>query len=144
MLFLLTIICSYKSGYTTMMTKSDDCRPVLKELASLYRERKILDLDDYVDGFMGYEAVEVLKKNEDYYKQYSYLATKAIKDAVGTNDDPIFYLFDNVVLGNWRVLRRMLIDVKDIELPAELKDLADRMPDAMGILNPSDNQGVKE
>lgn len=143
-LFLLTIICSYKSGYTTMMTKSDDCRPVLKELASLYRERKILDLDDYVDGFMGYEAVEVLKKNEDYYKQYSYLATKAIKDAVGTNDDPIFYLFDNVVLGNRRVLRRMLIDVKDIELPAELKDLADRMPDAMGILNPSDNQGVKE
>ena len=42
------------------------------------------------------------------------------------------------------MLRRMLIDVKDVELPAELSSLAESMPDAMSVLKLSGNQEVME
>ena len=143
-LFLLTIICSYKSGYTTMMAKSDTCRPVLKDLARLVKGRQIPDLDDYVDGFMGYEKDETKRKNEDYYKQYSNLAKTAVKQAVGIRDDVIYFLFDNYRILGRKFVRRTNLDPQDIVIPQELKDLADRMPDAMKVLNLPDNQVVME
>lgn len=39
-LLLLTIICSYKSGYTTMMADDSTCRPLLKRLAQLVNGRQ--------------------------------------------------------------------------------------------------------
>ncbi len=141
-LFLLTIICSYKSGYTTMMTKSDACRPVLKELARLVRGSQITNLDDYVDDFMGYEKDEAMKRNEDYYKQYSNSAKTAVKQAVGLRDDVIHFLFDNNRIAGRKFIRRTILDPQDIVIPRELMDLADRMPDAMAVLQSIDKQTI--
>ena len=141
-LFLLTIICSYKSGYTTMMAKSDACRPMLKELVRLVRGNQISDLDKYVDGFMGYEKDEDMKKNEDYYKQYSNMAKTAVKNAVGVRDNAIYFLFDNYRVAGRKFIRRTVLDPQDIEIPQELMDIANRMPDAYDVLQNIDNQKV--
>ena len=141
-LLLLTIICSYKSGYTTAMAKDEACRPVLKELVRLTNNEQINDLDDYVEGFMGYEKDEAMKKNEDYYKQYSNKAKTAVKDAVGLRDSVINFLFENHRIAGRKVVRRMLIDAEDIELPSELFELAQMMPDAMDVLQNADNQNI--
>ena len=141
-LLLLTIICSYKSGYTTAMAKDEACRPVLKELVRLTNNEQINDLDDYVEGFMGYEKDEAMKKNEDYYKQYSNKAKTAVKDAVGLRDSVINFLFENHRIAGRKVVRRMLIDAEDIELPSELFELAQMMPDAMDVLQNADNQKI--
>ena len=141
-LFLLTIICSYKSGYTTMMAKSDACRPVLKELVRLVRGSQITNLDDYVEGFMGYEKDEAIKKNEDYYKQYSNLAKVAVKKSVGLRDDVIYFLFDNYRIAGRKFVRRIVLDPQYIDIPQELMNLANRMPDAIDILKGTDKQVV--
>ena len=139
MLYLLAIICSYKSGYSTYMAKSDACLPIIAQLYKMVVPgSKDSEVKFFIENFLYTDA------GNNYYKQYSYRATQAIKKAVGTIDDPICYLFDNVVLENRKVLRRMLIDVQDIELPAELSSLAQSMPDAMDILNQSDSQVVME
>ena len=143
-LFLLTLICSFKSGYTTMMAKSDACRPYLRELVRLIIGRQVSDLDDYVEGFMGYEKDETEKKNEDYYKQYSNMAKVAVKNAVGLRDNVICFLFNNYRMAGRKVIRRTILDPQDILLPQELMDLADRMPDAMNIIQGVDAQKVIE
>jgi hypothetical protein len=79
-----------------------------------------------------------------YYKQYSYRAANAISEAIGVNDEPMCYLFDNEVLKNRKVVRRMRIDAQNIDLPSELFELAQMMPDAMDVLELPDKQGVME
>ena len=142
LLFILTIICSYKSGYTTMMAKSEACRPVLKELVRLVMGGQITNLDDYVEGFMGYEKDEAMKKNEDYYKQYSNKAKIAIKSAVGIRDDVIHFLFENYRVAGRKFIRRTALDPQYIDIPNELMELANRMPDAWDILQGIDKQFV--
>ena len=143
-LLLLTIICSYKSGYTTAMAKDEACRPVLRELVRLTNNEQINDLDDYVEGYMGYEKDEAMKKNEDYYKQYSNKAKTAVKNAVGLRDAVINYLFENHRIAGRKVIRRMNIDAENIELPSELFELAQMMPDAMDVLKLFEKQEVME
>lgn len=137
MIYLLAIICSYKSGYTRDMAKSSDCLPLI---VGLYKQvvpnAKDSEARYFIENFLDPDS-----KN-NYYKLYSYRATQAITKAVGINDDPTLYLFDNEALKNRKVVRRMLIDAKDIELPAELMELARVMPDAMNVLNLSDKQEV--
>lgn len=134
-LFLLTIICSYKNGYTTMMAADKNCRPILKELVQLVNGSRIRNLDDYVEGMMGYERDEEKKKNEDYYKQYSNMAKNVIKKAVGVRDDAYFFLFENVRTAGRKILRRINLDPHDnIVIPQELMDLAHRMPDALDVM----------
>lgn len=141
-LLLLTIICSYKSGYTTAMAKDEACRPVLKELVRLVNNEQIYDLDGYVEGYMGYEKDDAMKKNEDYYKQYSNKAKTAVKSAVGIRDAVINFLFENHRIAGRKVIRRMNIDAENIELPSELFELAQMMPDAMDVLQNADNQKI--
>ena len=139
MIYLLAIICYYKSGYSTEMAKSEACLPIITQLYKMVIPgSKDSEARLFIENFLN-----TATKN-NYYKQYSGRATKAIKDAVGVNDNPDCYLFDKVTLKNRKVLRRMLIDVKDIELPAEISSLAQSMPDAMDVLNLSDNQIVME
>ena len=141
-LFLLTIICSYKSGYTTMMAKSDACRPILKELVQLVLGRKVTDLDRYVEGFFGYEQDPAMKKTEDYYKQYSNRAKIDVKKAIGLRDNPMKFLFDRNRVSGSKFVRRTVLDPQDITIPQELMDLANRMPDAMDVLQVADKQGM--
>ena len=143
-LFLLTIICSYKSGYTTMMAADKDCRPILRELVQLVNGNRITNLDDYVEGMMGYEKDEDKKRNEDYYKQYSNMTKNAIKKAVDVHDDAFYFLFDNVRTSGRKILRRTNLDPQDIEIPEELMDLAIRMPDAIDVLQQTVNKDVME
>ena len=141
-LYLLAVICSYKSGYATKMAKSNACRPVLKKLARLAYDKHIDNLDDYVDGYMHFEKDVTKKKNEDYYKQYSNRAKMAIKKAVGTSDEAFYFLFDNFQEKETgrQNMRRMILDAECIEMPQELRDLASDMPDAMDVLKCADNQ----
>jgi hypothetical protein len=141
-LFLLTLICSFKSGYTTMMAKSDVCRPLLRELVRLVFGRQMTDLDNYVDGFMGYEKDEEEKKNEDYYKQYSNMAKVAVKNAVGLRDNVIYFLFDICRMPGRKVIRRANLDPQDILLPQELMELAYRMPDATNVIQRTETECV--
>lgn len=138
-LMLLTIICSYKSGYCTVMAKDKQCKPLLMELARL-TNNQVTNLAYYVEAFMGYEKEEVDKKNEDYYKQYSNIAKKTMKEAIGHRDDAIFFLFDNDRIDGRKYVRRTVLDPQDIELPPELMDLAIRMPDAMNVIQGVDSQ----
>jgi TPR repeat protein len=139
MIYLLAIICSYKSGYTTEMAKSDTCRSVIAQLyRMLVPDSKDNEVRWFIENFL-----ETNAKN-NYYKTYSYRATKAIENAIGMKDDPSYYLFDNVSLKNRKILRRMLIDVNDIELPQELSRLAQSMPDATDVIYPTGNQELIE
>ena len=143
-LLLLTIICSYKSGYTTMMAADENCRPLLKALAQMVNGNRINNLDEYVEGMMGYEKEEEKKKNEDYYKQYSNMAKNVIKTAVGIHDDPFYFLFENVRTTGKKILRRINLDTQHIEIPQELMDLAVRMPDANDVLQHTVHQVLNE
>jgi hypothetical protein len=143
-LFLLTIICSYKSGYTTMMAADKDCRPILKELVQLVNGNRISNLDDYVEGMMGYEQEEEKKKNEDYYKQYSNMTKNAIKKAVGVRDDAYYFLFENIRTTGRKILRRINLDTQNIEIPQELMELAVRMPDALDVMQHTKYQYLEE
>ena len=143
-LFLLTIICSYKSGYTTMMAADKNCRPVLKELVQLIHGSRIRNLDFYVEGMMGYEKEEEKKKNEDYYKQYSNMLKNVIKKVVGVRDDAYYFLFENVRTSGRKNLRRLNLDPQNIDIPQELMDLAIRMPDALEVMQPSVYQTIEE
>ena len=143
-LFLLTIICSYKSGYTTMMAADKNCRPILKELVQLVHGNRISNLDDYVESMMGYEKEEEKKKNEDYYKQYSNMAKNVIKNAVGVRDDAYYFLFENVRTTGRKILRRINLDPQNIDIPQELMDLTIRMPDAFEVIQPSVYQTIEE
>ena len=139
MIYLLAIICYYKSGYSTEMAKSEACLPIITQLYKMVIPgSKDSEARLFIDNFLNTATPN------NYYKQYSGRATKAIKDAVGVNDNPDCYLFDKVTLKNRKVLRRMLIDVKDFELPEELSSLAQSMPDAKDVLNLPDNQEVME
>ena len=141
-LLVLTIICSYKSGYTTLMAKSDACRPMLKELVHLVLGRMVTDLDRYVEGFFGYEHDPAMKKTEDYYKQYSNRLKIDLGNAIGLRDKPINFLFNRNRVSGRKFVRRTVLDPQDITIPQELMDLAGRMPDAMDILQVADKQAV--
>ena len=143
-LYLLTIICSYKSGYTTMMVADKDCRPILKELVQLVHGSSVGNLDFYVEGMMGYEKDEEKKLNKDYYKQYSNLTKRAIKEAVGVRDDDFYFIFDNVRTAGKKILRHINLDPQDIDIPQELMDLAVRMPDAFEVMQRSEGQTILE
>lgn len=142
-LFLLTIICSYKNGYTTAMAKDETCRPILKELVRLVYDNQIANLDRYVEENMSHEQDEAEKKNEDYYKQYSNKAKISIKEAVGLRDDVNCFLFGIYRMKGRKIIRRTNLDPKDILLPPELMDLANRMPDALDVLQLTEYQQDK-
>ena len=143
-LYLLTIICSYKSGYTTKMAKSDDCKPILRELIQLVLNEPIQNADYFINEFMHYESDSPDKINKDYYKQYSNQTKRAVKDAIGNVDETTYFLFDNRTIANRQNLRRMNLDPQFIQLPQELMDLASKMPDALDVLKISDNQHNKQ
>ena len=129
-LLLLTIICSYKSGYTTLMTLDKTCRSIMTELVKLvlgYRsEAKAID---YVWKYM-----DSPQEGTNSYKRYSNDAKIVIKSTIGGYDETIHYLFDNKERVGKRPLRSMNLDVDDIELPEELMQLAERMPDGKELL----------
>ena len=137
-LILLTIICSYKSGYTTLMTLDKTCRSVMTELVKLvlgYRsEAKAID---YVWKYM-----DSPQEGTNSYKLYSNQAKTAIKSTIGEYDEAIHYLFDNNETVGKRPLRSMNLDVDDIELPKELMQLAERMPDGKGLLYSLEDEKV--
>lgn len=129
-LVLLTIICSYKSGYTTLMTLDPECRKVMAELVRLVLGRMTESAAiDYVWKYMTSP-----KQGADSYKTYSNFAKQSIVAAIGEYDDAIHFLFDNNETIGKRPLRSMNIDVNDIMLPKELMLLAQQMPDGKSIL----------
>ena len=139
MIYLLAIICSYKSGYTSVMAKNTDCRPIIVDLYKrVIPNAKDSEAKFFIENFLYSD-----NKNR-YYKQYSYRAANAISEAIGVNDEPMCYLFDNEVLKNRKVVRRMRIDAQNIDLPSELFELAQMMPDAMDVLELPDKQEVME
>lgn len=142
-LLILTIICSYKSGYNTMMAKDDSCKPLLMELARLVNGKRIINLENYVDEYMYYEKDEAKKKNEDYYTQYFNTAKSVIKKSINTHDDATLFLFNNHRVTGRKIIKRMQLDPQNIELPPELMDLAKRMPDAEDVMHLVDNQQDK-
>ena len=129
-LLLLTIICSYKSGYTTLMTLDPSCRKVMAELVKLVLGRMTEHAAiDYVWKYMTNPI-----QGTDSYKTYSNFAKQSIVAAIGEYDDAIHFLFDNNETVGKHPLRSMNIAVNDIELPQELIRLAHQMPDGKSIL----------
>ena len=129
-LLLLTIICSFKSGYSTVMALDKTCRSVMAELVRLvlgYRSEA--KATDYVWKYM-----DSSRNGTNFYKQYSNDAKKSIDRAISEYDDAIHFLFDNNETIGKRPLRSMNLDAKDIELPPELLRLAQQMPDGKEIL----------
>ena len=142
-LYILTIICSMKSGYSTTMATNRECRPMLKTLVQLVNGNNVSNPDRYVEEMMGYEKDYSKKLNEDYYKQYSNMAKNAIKAAVGVHDEALCFLFESTRTTGRKILRRMVLDRENIVLPQELMELAISMPDAMDILQTTDIQSDK-
>ena len=66
----------------------------------------------------------------------------AIKSAISEFDDAIYFLFDNNETIGRRPLRSMNLDVDNIELPKELMQLAERMPDGKEILYSLEDEAV--
>jgi len=141
LLFLLAVICSYKSGYTTIMADekyADECVPVFKKLIYLVLgNRNDVEIQIFIESFL---------RNGSYYRTYSNMAKNAIKQAVGLKDEALYYLFDNFKVkdGSRKNLRRMIMDVQDIELPDELMALANQMPDGKKLAQNTDNRIYKE
>jgi TPR repeat protein len=129
-LLLLTIICSFKSGYNTVMALDTTCRSVMAELVRLvFRRVSEGAALEYVWKYMTSP-----KTGTDSYKTYSNFAKQSIVDAIGEYDDAIHFLFDNNETIGKRPLRSMNIDVNDIVLPKELRLLSQQMPDGKEIL----------
>ena len=137
-LLLLTIICSFKSGYNTLMTLDKTCRSVMTDLVKLvfgYRsEDKAID---YVWKYM-----DSPQDGTNFYKQYSNMAIKTIDKAIGEYDNADHFLFDNNETIGKRPLRSMNLDVNDIELPPELQRLAQQMPDGRNLLYSLEDEQV--
>ena len=137
-LLLLAIICSYKSGYNTVMTLDRTCRAVMVDLV-----RAVLgDMSDeqaisYVEKYMASP-----KCGTDSYKLYSKSAKEAIESAVGESDEHNCYLFGNNETVSRRPLRTMNLDVHFIDLPEELMQLATRMPDGRRMLYSLEDESV--
>lgn len=137
-LLLLTIICSYKSGYTTLMTLDYTSRAVMAEFVKqVFGYRSDAKAIDYVEKFMTSP-----QKGTDLYKTYSNQAKIDIKKAIGEFDDAIHFLFDNNEKIGRRPLRSMNLDVDDIELPKELMQLAEHMPDGRSLLYSLEDENV--
>ena len=136
-LFLLTIICSYKSGYSTEMAKDNDCIPLIGQLVNYVFGEQFSEkyLNIYIEEYMS-SGME----NSKYYRPYSKLAKDAVSKSLGMKDDPICFLFDNDMIVGRKKLRRMNIEPQNIELPQELVDLAIKTPDALDVLKLSENQ----
>ena len=133
-IYLLAIICSYKSGFTRMMVNENHIqrfRPYLKELILfVFGERTDREVDLFIERFL---------IDNGYFRTYSYQATNAISACVDIMDEALYYIFDSKKIGRQN-LRRMEMDVRDIELPQKLLKLAEAMPDAKEILQAADNQ----
>ena len=130
-LMLLTIICSFKSGYNTVMALDANCRSVMAELVRLvFEDKPKEDAKEYVSKYM----TSPKSGSSDSYKTYSNFAKQSIEKAIGECDDAFHFLFDNNETIGKRPLRSMNIDVNDIELPQELAHLAQQMPDGRKIL----------
>lgn len=136
-LFLLTIICSYKSGYSTEMAKDYDCIPLIGQLVNYVFGEQFSEnyLNIYIEEYMSSGM-----DNSKYYRPYSKLAKDAVSKALGMKDDPVCFLFDNYTIVGRKNLRLMNIAPQNIELPRELVDLAAKMPDASNLLKLPENQ----
>lgn len=136
-LFLLTIICSYKSGYSTEMSKDNDCIPLIGQLVNYVFGEHFSEkyLNAYIEEYMSSGT-----ENSKYYRPYSKLAKDAVSKSLGMKDDPVYFLFDNDMIVGRKKLRRMNIAPQNIELPQELMDLAVKMPDVLDVLKLSGNQ----
>lgn len=136
-LFLLTILCSYKSGYSTEMAKDHRCISLIAQLVEYVFGERFSEkyLRSYIEEYMSSGM-----DNSKYYRPYSKLAKDAVSKVLGMKDDAVFYLFDNVLAAGRKNLRRMNLAPQNIELPQELKDLAMKMPDAVDVLKLADNQ----
>ena len=139
MLYLLTIICSMKSGYSTMMAKNPECREVMRELMRLVKGEGGSDnyLNSLIEQYMWYDSAT---PNKNCYKTYSNTTKTEIRKAVCSQDEEWFYLFDNRPVGKRQNLRVMNLEPQFIELPDELQALAERMPDALEVLQLSEKQ----
>lgn len=135
MIYLLAIICSYKSGFNTSMAKSDACKPIIAQLYKMVvPNASNSEARCFIERFLDTDS-----KN-NYYKTYSHRAVQAIKKALGTKDKHVYYLFENIKTMDRKNLRCMILDPEDIEIPSELMNLANRMPDAANITQQTDNQ----
>ena len=70
-------------------------------------------------------------------------AKTEIRKAVGTLDDEWFYMFDNRSVAKRQNLRVMNLEPQFIELTDELAELSVRMPDAVDVLQMTENQKDK-
>ena len=93
-----------------------------------------------IKQFMWYDRYD---PDNNYYKTYSNTAKIEIKKAVGTKDDVEHFLFENRRVGKRKNLRTINMDSQFIDLPAELQELAEKMPDALDVLQMHDNQTDK-
>lgn len=135
LLLLLTIICSFKNGYTTMMASEAYAyvfMPVLTDLIHLATGK-------VTKGEVAL-FVENILNNSRNYRSYSYQTMNAIKQSVGNQDEALYFFFENHRTADKQYLRQMMMNVNDIELPQELMDLAYRMPDAKNMLYHAENQ----
>lgn len=134
-LYILTIICSYKSGYSTEMTQNEECVLVMRQLVN-----DVLG-EQYSDKYLNSYIEDYMSSTGRYYRQYSKLAKDAVcKPLDEMKDDPICFLFANDMIMGRKILRRMNLQPQNIELPQELLNLADKMPDALDVLKMSGNQ----
>lgn len=138
-LVLLTIICSFKSGYTTVMALHPTCRQVMGRLASLVLGK----MSEAAAKDYALEYMTSPRNGSDSYKMYSNLAKRSIRDAIAEYDDAIHFLFDNRETIGRHPLRSMNIDANDIELPRELAELANAMPDGKNILYSLEDERVE-
>ena len=136
LIVLLTIICSYKNGYSTMMAKSERCKPVLAELIRLvFGDMSDKDVEKYIKYYL-------CGDDTNDYKQYSNLAKISMKKTVGNEDDVFYFLFDNNKKYGNRLFRTMNLGVADIELPEELARLAEIMPNGWELTQGIENQDI--
>ena len=137
-ILLLTIICSYKSGYTTLMTLDPTCRAVMMQLVKqVFRRVSDAEALDFMEKFMVSP-----RYGTDLYKKYSRDAKNSIESTIGEFDDATHFLFGNNEKIGRRPLRSMNLDVNNIELPNDLMLLAERMPDGKELLYSLEDEEV--
>ena len=125
LIYLTIILCSRKSGYVSLMTSVEPCRRQMSSLISLlFGEMTQGEVKFTIDKFLA---------TGDYYKQYTKILRKTLKDAIGIEDEADYFLFRSTRMKSQHELRTMFLAPSDITLPQEMEQLAGAWMDARAL-----------
>lgn len=122
LIYITIMLCSRKSGYVSLMTGMEPCRKVMKKLVTLlFDEMSQREAELTIDKYLS---------TGDYYKQYTKILKKSLKDFIGIQDEADYFLFRSTRMKSQHELRYMLLEPSEITLPQEMEQLANEWMDA--------------